>query len=72
MGGKEILRRLAGVILGPILDQEEGRVGLRQDVDQKGDVAFSIEALNLALPEQATREELDQTEDLVPCGAHWF
>ncbi len=42
---------------------------LRQDSGQERDVAFGIEALKLALPEQAAWEELDQAENLVALAA---
>lgn len=54
-----------GVILGPILNEEEMLLGLRQHAQQELLIALAIEVALDALIEQATGKELNQPKDFV-------
>ncbi len=65
MLGKDLSRLGRCVIACPILDQENRLLGLLQySLDERA-VALGIEAPLMTMPEQASREILDQAEDLV-------
>src|SRR5215467_568549 len=55
----------AGMILRPILNEDDGLCGLRQDTREKGNVGGRVEATVLPLIKEVPREVVDQTEDFI-------
>ena len=66
MFGKEGSGRLAGMILGPILNEDQMLRRLGQYLSQKRLIALRDEAIFLTMVEKASREKLNQPPDLVP------
>ena len=62
MSCKERLRRLAGVVRGTILNDDEILCGFRQYFQEKGLVGFGVEALSDGLVEQATGKEVKMSK----------
>ena len=63
--GEEGFRLRAGVILRPILNEDDGLRGLRQDTREKGNVGGGVEATVLPLIKEVPREVVDQAEDFI-------
>ena len=63
---EELPSGLAGVILGAILDQDNGSGELGQQVEKKDLITVAVEAIFQALVDQPTAEELNHTEHFVP------
>src|SRR5215475_8647376 len=55
----------AGMILRPILNEDDGLGGLRQDTREKGNVGGRVEATVLPLIKEVPREVVDQAEDFI-------
>jgi hypothetical protein len=65
MRGKERTGRLAGVILGSILNEDQMLRRLGQRLGQKRLIPLRVEALLLTMIEKPSRDQLDQTQHLV-------
>ena len=63
--GEEGFRLRAGVILCPILSEDDGLRGLLQDTREKGNVGGGVEATVLPLIKEVPGEVIDQAEDFV-------
>src|SRR4029453_162789 len=63
--GEEGFRLGAGMILRPILNEDDGLGGLRQHTPEKGNVGGRVEATVLPLIKEVPREVIAQAKDLV-------
>src|SRR5262247_4409837 len=63
--GQKLRRRLTGMIPRPIMDEKQGRRGLRQDSPQERLITVRSKPSLDALIEQASRERLHSAKDLV-------
>src|SRR5215510_1125190 len=63
--GEEGLCLSAGMILRPILNEDDGLGSLRQDTPEKGNVSSGVEATVLPLIKEVPREVIDQAEDFI-------
>src|SRR5262249_11506123 len=55
----------AGMILRPILNEDDRLGGLRQDTGEKGNVSGGVEAPILSLIKEVSRKVIDQAEDFI-------
>src|SRR5262249_38096234 len=65
MGRKKRLHGFAGVVARSILNDKDMLGGLRQDVEQKGGIAFGVEPPRMRFEEKASRKVVDEPEDFV-------
>ena len=65
MRREKLLHGFAGMVACSILNHKDMSSSLRQDIEQKGGIAFRVEPPRMGFGEQASRKIVDEPKDLV-------